>query len=358
MSLWDFAKDLADPGGLFHDSKSARSSKEQADKQYELEKTNADRNYNEQVRMNNFNIEQQEREFQYQQDLNAMQMEREDNAVQRRVNDLKMAGLSPTLAAGSSASATPVHAGNAPQGVAPQKATPSDIKVQEAMFRRQMQKEDMSLAMAALSNMADISRTKAETEFIKAQKNRMIAETPIDLRLKEQLQEFQSEMHPLLLSHEKLNIAIDDLKRDNQILSNAIAKNDVALKALDVIIKNAEANNADRKYKSEADRLENEVKEKSLAITLAEHVVDWENKNGVPISAMSPVAKTFWPLNTGMVKSINGEAPSRGQVVNDWLGNTKFGQAWDKALEVRDYVFNKVTDFFKPKKPLVPKRKR
>lgn len=347
----NFFADLFDPGNFFHDTDSSRLAK----KQYQTEKDIAYLNYEEQKRVNDANIRAQQEAFNYQKELNAMQMEREDTAVARRVADLKAAGISPTLAAGSSASATPVHAGTAPQGVAPQLATPSDIRVQQAMFREQMLKDRMALAMSVMGNLADVSRTKAETELIKAQKDRYVAETPIELRLKTLLQEHNEVINPLIENQMKLNLSIDELKKDNQILTNAIASNTVAAQALELIIKQAEANNADRKYKAQADKLQEEVKEKSLAVQMAEHIVNYENQHGVPISAMSPVAKTFWPLSDAGASNIKKHGIDS---FKKSLDMSPFGQAWNKALEVSDKVRSKIRSFFTPKVLLVPKRKR
>lgn len=64
---------------------------------------------------NKKNFDLQKQNLAYQKDLQNKIFEREDTAVQRRVADLVSAGLSPTLAAGSSANAGSVVSTSAPQ---------------------------------------------------------------------------------------------------------------------------------------------------------------------------------------------------------------------------------------------------
>lgn len=100
--------------------------------------------FNSYMNYKNFNL--QKDNYKYQQQIQQDIFGREDNSVQRRIRDLNAAGLSPTLAAGSSAGAGSVVSTHAPQ-------------------RDQM--PDTALAvMSLLKQSQDISQSLAQKDYI------------------------------------------------------------------------------------------------------------------------------------------------------------------------------------------------
>lgn len=104
-----------------------------------------------------YNAVQQHQKMQYDKGIQQQIFAREDNAVQRRAADLEAAGLSKTLAAGSSANA----------GVAvPVQAPQVDASKMDAAMN----------ALAAMTNLAQIRKLSAETQEAQANTTRAVSQ--------------------------------------------------------------------------------------------------------------------------------------------------------------------------------------
>lgn len=120
------------------------------------------------------NLELAKEQYEYSQGIQERVFEREDTAIQRRVADLKAAGMSPILAAGQGAQAGPVVSTKAP---ARGTVDYSGIGTMAQM------------AMNFMKMDADITKTKADTENIIQQKKKNKVETETkerDLQLSKQ----------------------------------------------------------------------------------------------------------------------------------------------------------------------------
>lgn len=100
------------------------------------------------------NLEFQRKNLDYLKSVQRTTWEREDNAVQRRIADLKAAGLSPTLAAGSSAQAS-----------APIRTEPLEYKGDPVGKGLQA----ASVALSMMREKAEISRTLADKKLAEDQ---------------------------------------------------------------------------------------------------------------------------------------------------------------------------------------------
>lgn len=162
-----------------------------------------------QADVNEWNKGFQEQQFAYQKWLNELTMEREDSSMQRRVEDLKKAGLHPVLATGQGATATSMSAGNS--------APPMN-----AGFNNKFGIADILQIMTATSQ---IQKTNAEAGYVeelaKSVKDKTAAEVSgllIDNKIKDY--DFQKAFENGLfynksgLAYEFLNV-LDLLKNKN-----------------------------------------------------------------------------------------------------------------------------------------------
>ena len=111
------------------------------------------------------NLSLQQQNLDYQKQVQGITWNREDNAVQRRVADLKAAGLNPVLAAGTAANSGPIVSTQAPQRESITLGNKTEL---------------LNAAMNLLRMKQDISTSVAQQKYLEAQKNQSDSATRLN----------------------------------------------------------------------------------------------------------------------------------------------------------------------------------
>lgn len=248
------------------------------------------------------NLWQQQQNLDYQKDTTKQQWVRDDTAVQRRAADLEAAGLSKTLAAGSSAGNTPAIRTEAPQ-----------VDTQNLGFDKMA--GAAQLYMGLMSQKSQIDKTQEENKLLRLQQQKqglenafLAAQNPLSLKLQEQTVNFNELANPKkLLQMDESNKGIN--------LDNRLKSLDIQLKSLG--IKQAQISLVKSKLDNDFQRLNihgksQDIIAKELAIKMAEVDLDnatydtqWYHNQSIPRNFNFGLLQGPFGVASGLTNALN-----------------------------------------------------
>lgn len=233
------------------------------------------------------NFEMQQQILAYEKQLQGKIFDREDDSIQRRVADLKAAGLSPTLAAGQGARAGAIVKPTVPQRGTPQKETRGLEMISGALLQ-------------LTGKMSDISKTLAETSYIEAQEKRTTQTTNQEQRI------FPAKLGQILNQNMYAGRTLDDRVR----LANVEVKRQTTQGRIDAyneVMAHIDANLKEWMFEKVRDQglsnpREIEVLVAQLLLDIKKHDFQFYKKLGQPVQG-----NVSWPTAIlGGVSSLGG----------------------------------------------------
>jgi len=201
---------------------------------------------------------------------------REDTAVQRRVADLRAAGLSPTLAAGSAAQTSPA------------------MQQRPVQYEGTKPSEAIGAVLGYLQTRARIDQTKAGADAARANaelartRNEVLGEQhPLKMRQMQLQNELNTQLNPQRIQSMALDLKRKGVEITNRELDQQLKQQGLRLGELNIAIKEIarqiEAKNLTLKEK--------EIIAKEIAINLARYTYKTVKDRGLVPGASSPLER-------------------------------------------------------------------